>query len=87
MTEIKKTQVGVRSDSAIGIASSGYGANIDAVAFNLTLIASKRPTKAAEILNLFDELRTITPESVTQPDENFNLASERIRKSLDDTAS
>jgi hypothetical protein len=82
MTDIKKTQVAIRSDNSVGVSSTAHGANIDAVAFNLDLIAAKRPTEAVEILDLFSELKDITPETPVQPDEDFGLASERIRKTL-----
>lgn len=84
MTDSKKTDVGVHSDKATGIASRVHGANIDAVAFNVDLIASKRPTKAIEILNLYKELKDITPDTPAQPDEDFGLAANQISKTLED---
>ena len=84
MTDSKKTDVGVRSDKATGIASRVHGANIDAVAFNIDLIAAKKPTKAIEVLNLYKELKDITPDTLAQPDEDFGLAADQISKTLED---
>lgn len=84
MTDFKKTDVSIRSDKAIGISSRAHGANIDAVAFNIDLIAAKQPTKAVEILNLYKEVKDITPETSPQPDEDFGLASDQINKTVED---
>jgi|GEM_PF-2875006 len=84
MTDFKKTDVSIHSDKAIGISSRAHGANIDAVAFNIDLIAEKQPTKAVEILNLYREVKDITPETPPQPDEDFGLASDQINKTVED---
>ena len=83
MTDSKKTDIGVRSNEATGIASRVHGANIDAVAFNLDLIAAKRPTKAVDILDLYKEVHTITPDTPAQPDEDFGLAADQISKTIE----
>lgn len=84
MINVKKTDIGIRSDEATGIASRAHGANIDAVAFNIDLIVAKRPTKAIEVLNLYKELKDITPDTPVQPDEDFGLAAGQISKALED---
>lgn len=84
MTDSKKTEIGIREDKATGVASRVHGANIDAVAFNLDLIAAKRPTKAVEVLDLYNELKDITPDTPAQPDEDFGLAADKISKTLED---
>lgn len=84
MNDSKKTDVGVRADKATGVASRVHGANIDAVAFNVDLIAAKKPTKAIEVLNLYRELKDITPDTPAQPGEDFGLAADQINKTLED---
>lgn len=84
MNDTKKTEVNVRDDKATGIASRVHGANIDAVAFNIDLIAAKRPTKAVEVLDLYNELKNITPDTPVVPDEDFGLAADKISKTLKD---
>lgn len=84
MTDRKKTGISIHSDEATGISSRAHGANIDAIAFNIDLIAEKKPTKAAEILGLYKELKDVTPETPAQPDEDFGLASEQISKTMED---
>lgn len=84
MDNTEKTEVSVRDDKATGIASRVHGANIDAVAFNIDLIAAKRPTKAVEVLDLYNELKDISLDTPIAPDEDFGLAAEKISKTLED---
>lgn len=84
MRDIKKTDINIRSDKATGISSRIHGANIDAVAFNIDLIAKKKPTKAAAILDLYKEVKDITQDTPAQPDEDFGLASDLIGKTMRD---
>ena len=83
MDEIKKTEISIRADSAVGVSSSSYGANIDAIAFNLNLIAEKKPTKVPEILALYEELKDVMHDTPVQPDEDFGLANDQIKGVLD----
>ncbi len=84
MDDTKKTNVSVRDDKATGVASRVHGSNIDAVAFNIDLIAAKRPTKAVEVLDLYNELKDITLDTPVMPDEDFGLAADKISKTLED---
>lgn len=84
MIDHKKTDISIYSDKATGISSRAHGANIDAIVFNIDLVAEKKPTKAAEILGLYKELKDVTPETPAQPDEDFGLASEQINKTMED---
>lgn len=84
MSDSQKSNLSISTDKATGISGRAYGANIDAVGFNLDLIASKRPAKAVEILDLYSELKDITPDTPAQPDEDFSLAEEKLRKALGD---
>ena len=84
MNDSEKSSLSISADRATGISSRAYGANIDAVGFNLDLIASKRPAKAVEILDLYSELKDITPDTLAQPGEDFGLAEDKLRKTLDD---
>ena len=84
MTDSKKTDITIQSDKAVGISSRMHGANIDAVAFNVDLIAQKSPAKAVEVLNLYKEVKDITPETPAQPDEDFGLAADQIDQTIKD---
>jgi hypothetical protein len=84
MTDSKKTNITIHSDKAVGLSSRMHGANVDAVAFNVDLIAQKNPTKAVEILDLYKEVKHITPETPAQPDEDFGLAADQINKTIKD---
>lgn len=84
MTDSKKTNITIHSDKAVGVSSRMHGANVDAVGFNIDLIAQKNPTKAVEILNLYKEVKEITPETPAQPDEDFGLATDQINKTVQD---
>ena len=84
MTDVNKTSVSIREDKATGLSSRVYGANNDVVAFNVDLIASKKPAVAVRILDLYEEVKDITPDTPAQPDEDFGLAADKLRKVIDD---
>ena len=84
MDDTKKTDISIRDDKATGVASRVHSANVDAVAFNIDLIAAKRPAKAVEVLDLYNELKDITPDTPVMPDEDFGLAADKISKTLED---
>ena len=71
-------------DVAVNVLATDPYANIDAVAFNIDLIAKKKPTKAAAILDLYKEVKDITQDTPAQPDEDFGLASDLIGKTMRD---
>ena len=83
MTDYKKTEISIRSDRATGIASRAHGANIDALGFNITLLAQKDPVRAARLLKEYQELQGITSETPAKPDEDFDLAIEQVKKTLE----
>jgi hypothetical protein len=80
MTDSKKANVTIHSDKAVGLSSRMHGANVDAIAFNIDLIAQKNPTKAVEILELYKAVRDITPDTPAHPDEDFGLAADQIKE-------
>lgn len=84
MSDSDKTSLNISSDKATGISSSVHGANVNTVGFNIDLIASKRPTKAVEIIDLYNEVKDITPDTPVQPDEDSGLAADKIRSTLED---
>lgn len=83
MTDVNKTSVSVREDKATGSSSRVHGASNDVVAFNVDLIASKKPSVAVRILDLYEEVKDITPDTPAQPDEDFGLAADKLRKVID----
>ena len=84
MAEFNKTEITVRSDKATGVASKANGSNIDALAFNITLLAEKNPAKAAQILKEYDELKNVTSDTPAMPGEDSALANEQVQKILND---
>ena len=74
MNEVTETQITIKSDKPIGIASRANGANLDGVAFNLEFIASKNPTLAIAILKSYKEVAALSENDSVHPDEDFNLA-------------
>ena len=84
MNDSQKSNLSISTDKATGVSSRAYGANIDVVGFNLNLIASKRPAKAVEILDLYSDLKGIAPDTPAQPDKDFSLAKDKLKETLDD---
>lgn len=75
----KSSKLTIVSGKSVSVSSSMYGANLDAVGFNLTLIAERRPKLAVEIMKLCREASAILPEDPQAPDEDF-LAAEAQRQ-------
>ena len=82
MSEEKETKITLKSDKATGVSSRAYGANIDAVAFNLTYLAKKNPVLAATILKNYKDAAAVSQYDPEHPDEDFGLASENIQDLL-----
>lgn len=82
MSDSKESQITIKSDKAAGISSRAHGANIDGVAFNLEFIASKNPVLATTIMKLYEEAAALSADDPSHPDEDYDLALENIRKSL-----
>lgn len=72
------SHISVEQDNPTGIASRVHGANIDAVAFNITLIASKNPTLAVKLMELYQEAYTISPSDPPHPEEDFTAALDNL---------
>lgn len=87
MDDANKTKVSIDPSKAVGITSQACGANSNAVAFNIDLIAKKRPTKAVEVLYLYKELSSITTDSPDGPDEDSGLANQQISDLMSDIES
>jgi hypothetical protein len=80
---LRKRSVSIQEDKATGLSSRAHGANSDVVAFNVDLIASKKPAVAVRILDLYEEAKNITTDTPAQPDEDFGLAADKLRKVID----
>jgi hypothetical protein len=74
----QKTKLTVRSDFATGEASSHYGANLDAIAFNVSFIARRRPRLAVELLNLWREATTVKASDPSAAPEDFAVAEAEL---------
>jgi len=76
----KSTKITLHEDKATGVASIVYGSNVEAIAFNIGLIASKMPQSAIQIMKLYDEVSSIQTDDPNAPDEDQELALEELRK-------
>ncbi|HKU18119.1 MAG TPA: hypothetical protein VJP80_02490 [Candidatus Saccharimonadales bacterium] len=74
MDDASSTKVKVSENSPTGVASRAHGANVDALAFNITFIASRNPNLAVKIMKLYDEARQISADDPPHPEEDFTLA-------------
>lgn len=87
MDDANKTKVSINPNKAVGAASQLFGANRNAVAFNIDLIAKKHPTKAVEILQLYEEMSSVTADSPDGPSEDISLANQQISDLMNDIES
>lgn len=61
MSTGESTRIRVDKDWPTAIASSEHGANLNAIAFNMTLIAQQDPGLAARIVQLYREADRLSP--------------------------
>ena len=73
-----ETRITIKSDSPITISSSALGANINALGFNIDLIAAKNPNLAIAIMSLYEQAKNIHSDDPVQPDEDFKLALKQL---------
>lgn len=73
-----ETRITIKSDSPIAISSSALGANINALGFNIDLIAAKNPNLAIAIMSLYEQARNIHLDDSVQPDEDFQRALRQL---------
>lgn len=82
MDEDKISNLSIKSGKATGITSSSHGSRVDAVGFNVALIAQKNPALAVNILKLYKEASVISVNDPAHPDEDYDLALEAMKDVL-----
>lgn len=66
------TKVTVHRDSPVAITSEAYGANVGALAFNLTYIAQRNPELALTLMEVYKQARELRDvEPLDRNDERF----------------
>jgi len=80
MSDKLSTKLTIRSDRPTAVSSSGRGANVDAMAFNLIFIALRNPKLAVELLRLYNEAHAIQATDPQAPDEDFELFNSALKK-------
>jgi len=73
-----ETRITIKPDSPIAISSSALGANINAIGFNIDLIANKNPNLAIAIMSLYEQAKNIHSDDTVQLDEDFKLALQQL---------
>ena len=86
MQREKVTRIAVREDKAATIASSRYGANLDAVGFNVGFLLKRRPMLAIEVVKLYDEARRVREDDPAAPEEDIRAADEQWDRFRSDVA-
>lgn len=73
-----ETRITISSSNPTAISSSVHGANINALGFNIDLIASKNPNLAIAIMSLYEQAKNVSAADQAQPDEDFKLALKQL---------
>lgn len=76
MTDV--TNISIKSGKSTGIAGAAMGANLNGIAFNIDFIASKNPTLAIAIMELYEKAIAIKEDTPTSPLEDYDLALEKL---------
>jgi hypothetical protein len=86
MAEPKATKLQIREDRPTAISSSTIGSNVDAIGFNIAVIATKNPRLAVEIIRLYTEAHDIQESDPKALDEDFELFTEALQTLLGNTS-
>ena len=73
------THISIKSGKSTGIASIATGANLNGIAFNIDFIASKNPTIAVDVMELFEKANAIKEDTPKSPIEDYDLALEKLK--------
>jgi hypothetical protein len=68
MSGTDSTRLTIHKDRPTAVSSSGWGSNVDALAFNLAFIALHKPKLAVELLRLYREAHAIKADDPQAPD-------------------
>jgi hypothetical protein len=83
MSEPKSTNLTIREDRSTAISSSAYGANLNAVGFNIAFLAARNPKLAVDILRLYTLAHEVQQDDPTAPDEDFALFADAVKQTLE----
>ncbi len=73
-----ESRITMKSDNPTAITSTAMGSNVNALAFNLDLIASKNPDLAIAIMELYEQAKRIDSNDPASTDQDFALALKRL---------
>jgi hypothetical protein len=73
-----ESRITMKSDNPTAITSTAMGSNVNALAFNLDLIASKNPDLAIAIMELYEQAKSIDSSDSVSTDQDFALALKRL---------
>ncbi|MFZ2513658.1 MAG: hypothetical protein WAW63_04350 [Candidatus Saccharimonadales bacterium] len=73
-----ESRITMKSENPTAITSTAMGSNVNALAFNLDLIASKNPDLAIAIMELYEQAKSIDSNDPVSTDQDFALALKRL---------
>jgi len=73
-----ESRITMKSDNPTAITSTAMGSNVNALAFNLDLIASKNPDLAIAIMELYEQAKRIDSNDSVSTDQDFAFALKRL---------
>ncbi|HSW78040.1 MAG TPA: hypothetical protein VLG36_04540 [Candidatus Chromulinivoraceae bacterium] len=86
MTDQASTKLTIREDRPTALSSAIYGANLNAVGFNIALIALRDPKLATAIVKLYAKAHKIQESDRQAPDEDLELFMDEFTIILSNTS-
>lgn len=80
MAAMKTTQLQIRDDRPTAISSAAFGANLNALGFNVDLVARKNPKLGVKLLDDYSDAHGIKESDPDAPSEDFELFNEALKK-------
>jgi len=72
------THITIKVDKPTGISSTVHGSNVNAIGFNIDLIATKNPNLAISVMQLYKQADIIKIEDASMPEEDYKLAIQKL---------
>lgn len=86
MPDHTSTELTIRGDRPTALSSAIYGANLNAVGFNIALIALRDPKLATAIMKLYAEAHKVQESDPQAPDEDLELFMDEFTIILSNTS-
>jgi len=78
MSEEITSKLTLKENKSTGISNESHDSNVSGLGFNIVFIALRNPVLAVKIMELYKAATSILPDDPKAPDEDYQLALEKL---------